>query len=317
MEADSQLKNISALRPDGRGPRLDVGKRLMSFDFLRARAVCVGEVMTTRLKHVLLLLLPPIVVELAQRLRRTIAASAPRAGWNAPEWEAVPDSEAVWTAHAGWAHPSIVDTQLTTRSQVARPRCPGALAWSGPSLRTCSVTPRRPTCWPGACPSMSSRNCSGMPRSARRSSTCIRTRMLSAQPWSASGHELRPGNVTPPGRQAAATAAGRIADPLARAIDYGLLIRPAGTRRPRPWLLTGGTRCSAMPSAASLAASPRPGTAVACAAAAGAASRRADKPTSMPSPRWERARRTGPVTGAAGCARSPASNDPSGRATCA
>src|SRR5205823_3655916 len=30
-----------------------------------------------------------------------------------PEWEAVPDSDEIWTAHAGWSHQSIAETQRT------------------------------------------------------------------------------------------------------------------------------------------------------------------------------------------------------------
>lgn len=68
-------------------------------------------------KHRIALFLPPIVVELVRRVRRrpnTSGYSVPLATavLAKPEWEAVPDSDAVWECHSGWAHPSIVETQL-------------------------------------------------------------------------------------------------------------------------------------------------------------------------------------------------------------
>jgi putative methyltransferase (TIGR04325 family) len=77
--------------------------------------------MNARLKHILTLLLPPIVLEARRRLlQRPQAATSvaapvlPTLGAvlrAKPEWEAVPNSDAVWTAAEGWSHMSIVDTQ--------------------------------------------------------------------------------------------------------------------------------------------------------------------------------------------------------------
>ena len=86
------------------------------------------------LRRILLALLPPLVVDIIRHARRRTkmqqampppakqvapatpvvedgsAASSLYAG--APEWEMVPDADAAWTAHAGWAHESIVASQL-------------------------------------------------------------------------------------------------------------------------------------------------------------------------------------------------------------
>lgn len=78
--------------------------------------------MNARLKYILTLLLPPIVLEARRRLRRNSLLSSqsiqpqPIPSLSAmllakPEWEAVPDGDEVWTADEGWAHASIVETQ--------------------------------------------------------------------------------------------------------------------------------------------------------------------------------------------------------------
>jgi putative methyltransferase (TIGR04325 family) len=86
------------------------------------------------LKRILLLLLPPIVVEAVRYLRwgadrappkQSVPQLAPEpalpesitpmastaARIEPPEWEMVPDSDAVWSVSSGWAHDSIVETQ--------------------------------------------------------------------------------------------------------------------------------------------------------------------------------------------------------------
>lgn len=77
--------------------------------------------MNAQLKHIMTLLLPPIVLEVRRRLLQrpqaaTTAATPALPTLGAilrarPEWEAVSDSDAVWTAAEGWSHMSIVDTQ--------------------------------------------------------------------------------------------------------------------------------------------------------------------------------------------------------------
>src|SRR5438105_6903088 len=83
--------------------------------------------MNPRVKAVLTQVLPPIVVEAGKRMRQLARprqsvpeidpAPSPTAGLRTlfapepPEWEAVPDNEEVWTAHAGWSHQSIAETQ--------------------------------------------------------------------------------------------------------------------------------------------------------------------------------------------------------------
>jgi len=78
-------------------------------------------------KAILTQVLPPVVIEAAKHMRDRARArqvgsgiksvsppmSAQRSGAisEQPEWEAVPDSEAAWTAHEGWAHQSIAQTQ--------------------------------------------------------------------------------------------------------------------------------------------------------------------------------------------------------------
>jgi putative methyltransferase (TIGR04325 family) len=57
-----------------------------------------------RLKHILRQVLPPIIVDAAKRVRARAAPSP-------PEWEAVPDSDAIWNSHDGWSHRSIADVQ--------------------------------------------------------------------------------------------------------------------------------------------------------------------------------------------------------------
>jgi putative methyltransferase (TIGR04325 family) len=81
------------------------------------------------LRRIALLLMPPIVVEAIRRLRRlksikqgpapqppaaSPTSREPVADRSAsPEWEMVPDTEEVWTAHEGWTHDSILKTQLS------------------------------------------------------------------------------------------------------------------------------------------------------------------------------------------------------------
>jgi putative methyltransferase (TIGR04325 family) len=77
-------------------------------------------------RRVLRQLLPPIVVD-AIRYVRGVNSAVPAAPSNAVEtaavassskestvleWEAVPDTESIWTAHAGWSHESIVTEQM-------------------------------------------------------------------------------------------------------------------------------------------------------------------------------------------------------------
>jgi putative methyltransferase (TIGR04325 family) len=92
----------------------------------------IGESgMRSTLRRVLLALLPPLVIDIIRCARRGTKAqqpmSPPPAGKTIaedggvatsslpagpPEWEMVPDTNAAWTAHAGWAHESIIATQL-------------------------------------------------------------------------------------------------------------------------------------------------------------------------------------------------------------
>lgn len=79
-------------------------------------------------KSILRRFLPPSVLALARRLRGLgrsgpltsgaimYASTAPEP----PEWEAVPNTDEVWNAHAGWSHESIAQQQ--------RERWPGFLA---------------------------------------------------------------------------------------------------------------------------------------------------------------------------------------------
>ena len=60
------------------------------------------------LKTVAAALLPPIVTAGARRLRAALLHQGSR---GSPEWEHVPDSDAVWTATAGWGHGSIAARQ--------------------------------------------------------------------------------------------------------------------------------------------------------------------------------------------------------------
>jgi hypothetical protein len=61
------------------------------------------------LHRVLLLLLPPVVVNVTRSLRTRFTSQKENVS---PEWEMKPNSDAVWTAHDGWSHQSIVETQL-------------------------------------------------------------------------------------------------------------------------------------------------------------------------------------------------------------
>jgi putative methyltransferase (TIGR04325 family) len=81
-------------------------------------------------RRIVLLWLPPIVVSALRRLRSPTPvaaqlADAPTADASLsiadntdvrplapPEWEMVPDTDEVWTAHDGWVHDSILRTQL-------------------------------------------------------------------------------------------------------------------------------------------------------------------------------------------------------------
>lgn len=63
--------------------------------------------MIVHLKRLALLLLPPIMVIAIGRLRRWVRGAV----GGQPEWEAVPDSDAIWQVDGGWSHQSIADTQ--------------------------------------------------------------------------------------------------------------------------------------------------------------------------------------------------------------
>jgi putative methyltransferase (TIGR04325 family) len=63
------------------------------------------------LKTVLKRVLPPFVIEAANLVRGRPGEQQGVASLQSPEWEAVPDTEAIWTAQAGWSHQSIVQTQ--------------------------------------------------------------------------------------------------------------------------------------------------------------------------------------------------------------
>ena len=82
--------------------------------------------MNARLKHIVRQLLPPIAIEIIKRVMpaspppvdaSTPASPAPgetpslRTVLTKPEWEALPDSDELWTVHEGWSHQSIADTQ--------------------------------------------------------------------------------------------------------------------------------------------------------------------------------------------------------------
>ena len=109
--------------------------------------------------------------------------------------------------------------------------------------------------------------------------------MLSAQRWTASGRSAS----ERPRREAAAPGGARHrGGSWAETGSPGRSTtrcssRPAGTRRRRPWRRTGSTRCWAIRSAGSPAASWRRGTGAACAPAAVIAFGRAAGPTSRPS----------------------------------
>ena len=95
--------------------------------------------MDTRFKEKLRPFMPPIVLEWRRSWmnRRALCAVLPTPSDRAtngttrrPEWEAVPDSASIWTAHEGWLHQSIADTQ--------RAKWPSFLA---------SVAPGQPFGW--------------------------------------------------------------------------------------------------------------------------------------------------------------------------
>ena len=67
--------------------------------------------MNPRLKAVLKQVLPPIVIETAKLVRGRAGEQQGAASLRPPEWEAVPDTEAIWTAQQGWSHQSIAQTQ--------------------------------------------------------------------------------------------------------------------------------------------------------------------------------------------------------------
>jgi putative methyltransferase (TIGR04325 family) len=89
--------------------------------------------MLSSARRVLLLLLPPLVVDVVRYVRgmtvnesavsaiadEPIAAETPLDSPLPPEWEAVPNSSAVWN-HAGWSHESIVATQSSKWSSFVR-----------------------------------------------------------------------------------------------------------------------------------------------------------------------------------------------------
>lgn len=81
--------------------------------------------MTASFRRFVLLLLPPILTEIIRRFRRPKAVKIPEVPQLTavaelvaapplplPEWEMVPDTDELWTAHDGWAHNSILRTQL-------------------------------------------------------------------------------------------------------------------------------------------------------------------------------------------------------------
>jgi hypothetical protein len=96
----------------------------------RPSVAMIGESgMRSTLRRVLLALLPPLVIDIIRCARRGTKAqqpmSPPPAGKTIaedggvatsslpagpPEWEMVPDTNAAWTAHAGWAHESNIAT---------------------------------------------------------------------------------------------------------------------------------------------------------------------------------------------------------------
>jgi putative methyltransferase (TIGR04325 family) len=92
-----------------------------------------------RVKYVLYLILPPIAVAAIGRVRRSFSRTGGRnsrvgvsdVDVGKPEWEAVRDTDAIWTDHEGWSHQTIADTQLE--------KWPAFLA---------SVDGKRPFGWP-------------------------------------------------------------------------------------------------------------------------------------------------------------------------
>jgi hypothetical protein len=76
------------------------------------------------LKHIIRLLLPPIFLEAIAKIRSYLTPAR-------PEWEVMPNTDAVWTAHPGWAHRSIAETE--------RAKWPAFLA---------SIEGTRPFGWP-------------------------------------------------------------------------------------------------------------------------------------------------------------------------
>ena len=72
------------------------------------------------LRRIILLWLPPIIVEAIRYLRRSCAKLSPASGARqessdsamVPEWEMVPDTDEVWKRSEGWSHRSIAQIQL-------------------------------------------------------------------------------------------------------------------------------------------------------------------------------------------------------------
>ena len=98
----------SVLGPEARKkqarPTVSQAKPTMS-NPLWVRGHELAKNVLSRLKHIIRLLLPPILLEALRKVRNYIATPA------RPEWEAMPNTDAVWTAHPGWAHGSIAETQ--------------------------------------------------------------------------------------------------------------------------------------------------------------------------------------------------------------
>jgi putative methyltransferase (TIGR04325 family) len=64
-----------------------------------------------RLRTILRQALPPVVLEAAKLMRDRLARRQGAAPLQPPEWEAVPDNDAIWTAQEGWSHQSITRSQ--------------------------------------------------------------------------------------------------------------------------------------------------------------------------------------------------------------
>src|SRR5215469_2401753 len=63
-----------------------------------------------RLKHIALQLLPPVLATTIKRVLDRFPRSAEITD-AMPSWEMVADCAELWTAHPGWSHESVVETQ--------------------------------------------------------------------------------------------------------------------------------------------------------------------------------------------------------------